>query len=101
VQHDNGLGQPWFDCVPLQTYDETQARAAGTAWRDVGTFLPAVCPNSSCIDRTSSLGTDCARWCYSGSLAGFVYFNSTPGLGQVCLCPDPTGVNSGFTHVWQ
>jgi hypothetical protein len=73
VKHDNGLSnsvsQFWFDCVPLQTYDETQAKAAGTAWRDVGTFVPAVCGGSTCIDRTSG-GTECARWCFSGPLAG-------------------------------
>jgi hypothetical protein len=32
VTHDNGVGQTWQDCVPLGTYDNTQALKACEAW---------------------------------------------------------------------
>ena len=35
VTHDNGVGQTWQDCVPLGTYDNTQALKACEAWCDV------------------------------------------------------------------
>jgi hypothetical protein len=97
VAHSTGLGQVWFDCQPLQTYDEAQAKAAGTAWRDVGSFTPAYCGGTTCVDRTSGFN-ECARWCYSGSLAGYVY--NDPAGGLVCLCPDPIGSNP-HTFRWE
>jgi hypothetical protein len=83
-----GLGQAFFDCAPLWTYDEGQAEAAARAWRPSGARvddLELLC--RGCVgwrDGTSA----CAVWCYgtgpSDPLRGRVGLNT---LSAVCVCP--------------
>lgn len=76
VTHDNGLGQHWQDCVPLGTYDETQALKACAAY-DAG----------SCAQSAGGCGAEQmvhppgnnTLWEYQGVGAGHVSVSTCPG----------------------
>lgn len=96
TQHANGLGQSYFDCNPLGTFDPTTAAEAAAAWAPAGTNRLTPCGGSNCLDRTTTGSpSDCARWCYDGPFAGLVT-HVTP-ISNVCLCPVPS---SSYTTTW-
>jgi len=98
TQHDNGQGQSFYDCEPLNTYNLAQAIKACAAF----TGDPASCTDygDAC---TGSLGgatsvvcgdpaanADCACWAYAGDDVGYTY-NDPMGKGCKCaLIGDPT-----------
>jgi hypothetical protein len=69
TEHDNGLGQHFYDCLALGTYDVTQARAAAAAWQASGAVeIPGYalgCASPSCIGWQTQ--TSCGVWCYGGT----------------------------------
>jgi hypothetical protein len=90
VTHNNGVGASWTDCVPLGTYNETQAMAACEA--DAVAVVLGETP-FSCTETTCGSGTDTVElqftlpgggvppqpptnekifWTYAGSNAGYV-----------------------------
>jgi hypothetical protein len=98
LTHSNGLGQDYLDCAPLgtpgdpSTYDVFMAReAAGVSTIAAKGSGAVTCSSgdgaASCIAKRSK--TECAIWCYTESIAGFVHDNPT----TACQCPttsDPT-----------
>lgn len=91
TKHSNGLGQFFYDCQPLNTYDPTQAQNAARAWQPSGTQLPGetfLCPG--CVVMQTPTGTSpasCGTWCYGGPLQGRVFL--VPSL--VCTCTQNPG----------
>ena len=80
----------FFDCVPLKTYNATQATAAANAWPIAGTINSAMqCGSGSnvsqCISKVTS--SMCAVWCYTNTQAGHVRHNIA---SKTCQCPDAT-----------
>jgi hypothetical protein len=93
LSHDNGLGGAYMDCTALgvpgdgATYDESMAREAASSWSSGAGIATITCGSSSCL--SASTTATCARWCFSGSLAGRVWKASS----TKCSCPyatDPT-----------
>jgi hypothetical protein len=90
TNHANGLGQNFLDCVAPNTYTDTQASAARTAWGMVSTS--DFTDTTNCGDGTPMVcrqtASSCACWGYN---AGVV----KPGTGHVhlnnasngCMCP--------------
>jgi hypothetical protein len=80
--HSNGLGQYFYDCAPLKTFNVMQAFAACTAF----TGKMSLCTNDPITcgggDQVCSSGASmCACWRYNGSNPGHV-LNS----GATCQC---------------
>jgi hypothetical protein len=94
VQHSNGVGQSFFDCVPLGTYDQTQATSACVAFTGDATLCHATtsCSGSGnvavCSDGSTSA---CNCWIYGGISAGHV----NTGLPGNCSCKA-----QGSTPTW-
>jgi hypothetical protein len=90
--HMNGLGDNYvYMCQALGTpgamagYNGPMANAAAAAW-SAGTDSgpsprPGCTGNPSCVQRTSA--TNCAVWCYSKSVAGYVAKSALAS----CTCP--------------
>src|SRR5271155_3117350 len=61
VTHSNGVGQTWTDCVPLGTYNETQAMKACAAVYDgdAGTCIPmsSWCGANVVVSNVTGCGT--------------------------------------------
>ena len=92
TEHENGLGQVFFDCNPLGTYTHDSALSAADAWTTTGTTYDGttLC-GASCIGRQTT--TTCAVWCWAGGWQGQVALGST----LVCQCPGATGA---VTATW-
>jgi hypothetical protein len=102
-QHDNGLGQTFYDCTPLGQYNSALALKACTAYTgsavqcvqfpcmDVGTG-PIICSSGNATK-------NCLCWAFGGSNAGlFDNAGGPPGRNATnCYCPD---LASGDTP-WQ
>jgi hypothetical protein len=90
TRHDNGLGQFFYDCNPLNTWTPATAQEAATAWNPGGSATVPACLN--CLAWQTA--TQCATWCYAGS--------SFPGQATVntsmnaCLCPPGPGPVSSW-----
>jgi hypothetical protein len=77
--HENGIGQTYSDCAPRgqpgdpTTYSRSMAGEAASAWGHGG-GADATCGSSSCVSVffPNFINSECAAWCYSGSLAGRV-----------------------------
>lgn len=72
--HINGTGQMWQDCVPLATYNESQAMKACTAYCTVNggcSCMSGACNSSSKAVRAVS-GTQFIFWTWQGSHTGDV-----------------------------
>jgi hypothetical protein len=90
----NGLGNAFYDCNPVGTYDQTQAAEACTAAGmgsctltnfscavyDEGAY-GAIC--AGCDNGFASVASTC--WAFSGTIAGAVFVS--PELGGECFCP--------------
>ena len=84
TQHSNGLGQNFYDCVPLNTYNTTQAGEACQAAGGVScTALYSCTGGGSNHVLCDQIGGVCACWDYSGSNVGYVYKSTT----STCYCP--------------
>ena len=92
LMHSNGLGQDYLDCAPLgtpgdpSTYNVFMAtEAAGASTIAAKTSSAVTCGSgdgaASCLARRSR--TECAIWCYTESIAGFVHDNAS----TACRCP--------------
>jgi len=82
TKHSNGLGQSFFDCTALGTYNQMQANEAAQAWPQVGTVTTVLCDSGSAL--TKQTATQCATWAYSGTASGHVV------VGSTCVCPSIT-----------
>lgn len=89
--HSNGLGQSFYDCLPLSTFTLQSAMAAADAW-SAGTSVDmgGIC-GAGCYGRQTT--TSCATWCYSGGYTGQVVRNDG---GNACTCPP----GPGFLSTW-
>jgi hypothetical protein len=87
IKHSNGLGQYWFDCTALNTYNQTQATSAANAWNSSATILTETCtgtPTPYVVVATDNVSGQAAVWEYSGTYAGRVHLNSA---GTTAYCP--------------
>jgi hypothetical protein len=82
--HSNGLGQSFYDCTALNTYNITTATEAANAVPLSGTPGQVACGSDQAISDQYSDGS-CGTWTYTGTLAGHV--NRTQGS---CICPAVT-----------
>ncbi len=81
--HSNGLGQSYYDCTPLGTYNQAQATEACTAFTgnaSLCTLDPIPCGGSNEHQICSNGASTCGCWRYSGLNTGQVNSNAT------CLC---------------
>jgi hypothetical protein len=90
--HPNGLGQTYVDCAdPLGVpgmpagYNLNMATFARAASTIVGTDGAATCGAANCLYRQAI--ASCAVWCYSTTIAGYVFLNNADAT---CFCPDAT-----------
>jgi hypothetical protein len=92
TQHDNGLGQHYFDCNAYGTHTAAEAIRAAEAWSDAGIFSPAPgCPlDCVCVpDSTGSSAVEAAVFCYDTSaLTGYVGLTLNPSC-YAAACPSP------------
>jgi hypothetical protein len=91
VKHTNGVGQSFFSCAPLGTFDLDQATAACVAFTgDAAACHALSCgnPNQAVCSDGSAVACDC--WIY-GDSSGKVRLNA-PGQ---CNCK-----NNGSSAVW-
>src|SRR5262249_24784914 len=92
TEHSNGLGQHFYDCLALGTYNQSQAEAAAMAATIAGAGAPVLshCNGTSTntiICRSSS--TQCACWRFSHlpsvcNVQGHVSFNMST---STCMPP--------------
>jgi hypothetical protein len=70
-KHMDGLGDFYYDCVPLGTYDAVQAGKAATAWDPAGTQITNMFSDSkgtvSYVCNQSTSHSSCACWQYAAS----------------------------------
>jgi|GEM_PF-6195390 len=88
VTHTNGVGQTWRDCVPVGTYDETQAMKAclaRTGDRRRCSLAPG-CGSAAQVVQGTGEGYN-LLWGFDGNTAGFVGIDGA--------CP------SGHSGAWQ
>lgn len=93
ITHGNGIGNNFYDCVALDTYNAVQATEACAAFTnnagqcssnffctgaDGGIVAQLVCSDTS--------PTACACWTYSGLAVGHVANSGLPGMTN-CQCP--------------
>ncbi len=93
LSHSNGLGQTYLDCHPLGTPGDgatyslsmaTEARAAWLGLKVNGTFTCGTGPDAAaCIFQRDP--SQCAMWCYTNTVAGYVRLNVAKG--GACQCP--------------
>lgn len=103
--HPNGLGQSYYDCAPLgspggeTTYSVQMASEAAASWAPTGTQAGLNCGVALCVSNTTAGSPqDCAVWCYTSALAGYVGHSSTATIACQAVCPV---VGSGGTTTWQ
>jgi hypothetical protein len=75
----------------LRTFSLTAAGAAADAWNSGTNFDMTVNGCAGCVGRQTA--SQCAVWCYSGTLVGSVSRND---ISSACLCP-PQG---SFVGTW-
>ena len=90
--HSNGVGQSFYDCLPLDTFNQTQALAACTAFTGnqaqctgAGCLAPDGGPSGNVVCSSAS-PTDCVCWQYDAPFAGRYYNSGMPGNAN-CFCP--------------
>ena len=99
ITHDNGIGNAFYDCAALNTYDQTQAMEACVAQTGNATL----CTLASCIVDSgptpmvvcsSGLVSNCTCWVYTGgTTTGHLYKSN---IANSCFCPFDT--NSASWH---
>jgi hypothetical protein len=97
--HDNGVGNPSYDCVTPGTWTQAQATSACTAYTgDASQCLQVSCQSASegpLICSNGDATKNCVCWSYGGNDIGHVFNGGGfPGpMLQNCFCPattDPT-----------
>jgi|SRR5271155_2748710 len=83
VTHSNGVGQTWTDCVPLGTYNETQALEACGAFAASVNGNDGICTYSNqfndCSPNTAvTTTTTMGVWAYAGGSVGHVARSGCP-----------------------
>jgi hypothetical protein len=104
VTHFDGLGDNWYDCVPLGTQDATQAYKAANAWDATGTISPMArnysdskgTLNYICDQSTARNACACWTWNTTGQYAPVGRALATGGKPTQCFIP----FGSSFT-AWQ
>jgi hypothetical protein len=98
VTHDNGLGQIWQDCVPLGTYNLSQAMKACAASGAVQCFARAACGLQLDTVRgyDGGQGWPTGEWGYGYNAAGYV----APGNGDGNLRGSTCGGSVPGTKTW-
>ena len=85
VVHDNGVGQRWQDCMPLRTYNLSQAlKACSTYMASHGggnCHSAPGCGTAAHVVQTPSDDPNNYVWGYDGNTAGYV--------GMSGACPNP------------
>jgi hypothetical protein len=81
--HDYGVGQHFFDCLPLGTLSLASAQAAAAAWAPTGGTDYSLFFSGDCVARQTA--AVCATWCFTGTFAGLVKLNT---VSLACLSPD-------------
>jgi hypothetical protein len=93
-EHDNGVGQKFFDCVAVGAWGQVDglalARQAAAAWapqgNDVATNFP--CGGTYCLARQKGSGiggAECGVWCYDGVQQGR---GALSPASAACVCPE-------------
>lgn len=86
-KHHNGLGQYYFDCTALGTYNLTQASQAATAWDADATQTIFHCVGDpDALVLVAQGATQNAAWQYAGTGVGHVRL----AAGDLALCPSFT-----------
>jgi hypothetical protein len=79
--HANGMGQSFYDCTPVGTWDATHASEACVAF----TGSAAACTDTKCSGSTKAMcgtsGAGCACWVYAGKGPGTVAISAA-----ACSC---------------
>jgi hypothetical protein len=92
-QHDNGVGENYFDCTPVGVYTSALALKACIAYTDAAAQcvgFPCADPDAGPIICSSGATSKfCMCWSYAGSNVGLVdNAGQTPGpTGAHCYCP--------------
>jgi len=88
VKHSNGLGQYWFDCTALNTYNSVQAMSAAFAWNTSAVRTFGTCGSGATthyvVAATDTVNSEAAVWEYAGPAVGHVYLNSS---STQAFCP--------------
>jgi hypothetical protein len=108
VTHDNGIGQTWQDCVPLDTYNATQATAACEAYKaaHVASCSSARCVlalgscisiGSNSVEYTADCGGGAILWTYAPGTA-----NPTGGghVVNITTASSPDGCPTSQDPSW-
>lgn len=83
-----GLGQLFYDCIAIGSYDLAQAEKAARAWQASGTSVPGAtlgCTSQSCLGWQTA--TACGVWCYGPEGDPLRGRASLDSAGPACLCP--------------
>ncbi|WP_242395603.1 hypothetical protein [Anaeromyxobacter oryzisoli] len=90
--HPNGLGQTYYDCLPLDSLTVDEARLAAAAWAPDGQPFESGLQCGNCLCRTNGTAltaTKAAIWCYGGSNApGHVKVTDAANC-FTAACPSP------------
>jgi len=95
TEHENGLGQSWSDCEPLDMHTRAQAELAAAAWNPGATAAyPGGCAiGCLCTERVA----EAAVWCYLGSGTRAGWAMATPDADcATAICPD-----RGYGVAWR
>ncbi len=87
MEHDNGAGSKFYDCIPLAPpYSQALATDAANAWAPPGTDDLNACPGCLARSVTSLNGGAgaCGVWCFDSS---GIYPPGTVSVNANCLCP--------------
>jgi hypothetical protein len=88
--HSNGVGQKFYDCNPLGTYNEAQARAACAAYtKDAALCVAFGCSSNQGSVVCSDASVTCYCWKYA---AGSSSVNGK--VSTTCGCPDSMSATS-------
>jgi hypothetical protein len=101
TQHDTGLGQTFFDCLPLDTRTGQEALAAAFAWAGSSgvVFTPSPTCGEGCLCITNGPVATASRsavFCYASTFTGYVAVTEN-GSCYAAACPS---VGSASTHLW-
>lgn len=90
--HQNGVGQSFYDCVAVGTYNQPQAMEACVAFTgnagqctNAGCLAPDGGPSGNVVCSSGS-PTSCVCWQYDALFAGHLFNSGMAGLGN-CFCP--------------
>jgi hypothetical protein len=96
MTHSNGNGQSYYDCVPQNTDDQTEATRACEAWGGVGNCSALFCGGAAATNvMCNAAGAkNCVCWAFASTgspatVKGHLKVGVGTGLSH-CLCPQAT-----------